>query len=321
MSAFPISLFDQQAVATTKLTVLSMGLGQESTALLLKYIYDQDFKKRYVGDGDFIVIFSDTGNEFPQTYAHGEKVKELCKKHRIPFYWLTPDMGFHGPTWPSLQGQFERNRRVFSKIFPKSCTDNLKIKPFHRALDAHIGKTYQLPHGHGMRGHTSFAKYYGKINVWIGFAKGEESRMRTEPFTEKYKQVAINHIYPLIDLGMGRKECQEYIKECGMEVPIPSNCMMCPFLLEQEIVYLHRFHPETLEQWAKYEADKIEKDRLKGHPDEKNLGVWGRWIKDENRAFLLKDALRVALEKYGEWSDEQLIEYRWSHGHCVSSKY
>ena len=84
-------LFSLDTSDAAKLTVLSMGLGQDSTALLYKYAYDAEFRMHYAPN-DFLVIFSDTGNEFDETYRHLEHVKAFCKLQDIEFVHLTADM-------------------------------------------------------------------------------------------------------------------------------------------------------------------------------------------------------------------------------------
>ena len=56
----------------------------------------------------------------------------------------------------------------------------------------------------------------------------------------------------------------------------------------------------------------------------KNLGVVGKLHKEGQRkgqAVTLLDVLEEAKEKYPNVTLEQLQEYKWSHGHCVASKY
>ena len=51
----------------SNLTVLSMGLGQDSTTILFKIVFDAEFRARYAPE-KLLVLFSDTGNEHPFTY-------------------------------------------------------------------------------------------------------------------------------------------------------------------------------------------------------------------------------------------------------------
>ena len=177
-------------------------------------------------------------------------------------------------------------------------------------LESYIGQQYNLPI-RKKQALTLFAKKYGKIHVLVGIAKGEEKRM-ADPSKEpqKWKRESITTVYPLVDMGMDRGECQRSIASFGYEIPLPSNCILCPFLSEIELVWLHRFMPADYHDWVEIEKNKFEKFADKG---EKNYGVWGKKP--------LPVVLEQSLAKYGHYTDEQLHEYKMSHGHCVASKY
>ncbi len=301
------------------LVVLWVGGGQDSTALLYLLIHDGNFREKYIGDADIICIMSDTGNEYPETYLYVETLKKASLKNNIPFYFIKASMGYHSQAWQSLQGQFERNDRVMSVAFPKTCTSNLKINVCYNFLQDYIKSKYGFE-SKGKRVFYEYEKHFGKIRTIIGFAKGEENRRAVKPQVEMFPELIkenrpvwmrknVEHIYPLIDLGLDRKGCQNLIEGFGYEVPMPSNCMFCPFQNEAEIVYLHRFYPAKWAEWVAYEANKLKKDAgIKN-----NLGVKG------NKT--LSQFLEAALVKYGSWTDEKLKDYKFSHGHCVKSKY
>ncbi|WP_137887671.1 hypothetical protein [Pseudomonas sp. 2FE] len=131
-------------------------------------------------------------------------------------------------------------------------------------------------------------------------------------------------IYPLIDLGMDRAACQQYIASQGQIVPPPSNCRSCPWLSLEELEYLRRFDPAHLEVWVELEAAKLEKHRDKENLIvttangttkivNKNYGVWG--------VDPLPKKIAQAKEKFSDWTDARLREYRMSHGHCVATAY
>lgn len=315
---------------TRPTVVLFFGGGQDSTDLLYRYFYDAAFRQRYVGDAHFLVIMSDTGNEYPGTYSHVRQIKAFCERNSIEFYLITTEMGYHGKTWPSLQGQMERNHNVMGVAFPKSCTDNLKIKPCYRFLADWLTIRYGFPVG-GIKAFYLYKALFGKLTTWIGFAKGEESRVASKPrplnpalqvptdwlfavppvasHIPKWRQLCVTHIYPLIELGINRQGCQEHIAWLGHTVPFPSNCMMCPFQREVEIIYLYRAYPQEWERWVEREKAKLAKFK-----DKKiNLGVMGK--------LTLEEYLENALVKFGDWSMDRIKEYRFSHGHCVLSAY
>ena len=296
-----------------KLTMLSFGGGQDSTAILYKYIHDAKFRAAYAPE-DFIVIMSDTGDEHASTYKHVNFIKQLCNDHAIPFVFITEDMGYHGK-WGNLRSQMRRTNTIFSKAFPKSCTDRLKIVPIYNYLEDHLHAAYDAVVSNGRKkGYKEFAAAYGQIDVLIGFARGEEKRLNDPAkanMLPKWQQASINKVYPLVDLGMDRQDCQDYISCLGYIVPTPSNCVLCPWMSEIELLYLYRFHRSDYEEWVVLEQNKFDANT---HMEEKNLGVWG------SRAGL-PEWLKVAIKKYGHMSDTELQEYKMSHGHCVASKY
>lgn len=292
-----------------KLTVLSFGGGQDSTTILYKILFDKRFRKKYAPE-DLIVVMANTGNEHPETYSHVTKINKLCLGHGVLFKLL--DFRYTPKSWSKgLIDFYESGNRVGSKAFPKTCTDNLKIKPIYNYLEEYIHTQYKTEKFGRKRAIKEFAKNYGKIDVLLGIARGEEKRVSTnEESPHVWMKQSINKVYPLIDLQMNREDCQGYIKSIGVEVPIPSACIICPFMNDIELLYLKRFQPYWLDKWIELEANKIEANK---HMGDKNLGVWGKKLLPEK-------IIDVGL-RHGHMTDEEVREYRMSHGHCVKSKY
>lgn len=292
----------------TELTVLSFGAGQDSTALLYAYASDEGFRVRFA-PGRFLVVFSDTGDEHPATYQHLQYVERFCREHGIEFVHLKPEMGFHSPLWRDLRSFYRRTGTCGSKAYRKSCTDNLKLKPIYRFLETYLGEHYGVPVGR-KRGFYEFARRFGPVRMLIGLAAGEESRVAgSDPHPWRAKTV--EKVYPLIELGWDRAACQAFIRKAGHPVPPPSNCMLCPYLSLQELLWLERFYPDDYREWVEIEVMKFQK--FSHLPAEKNLGVWGRK--------LLPAKLEEAKRLYGHLSDADLHEWKFSHGHCVGSRY
>lgn len=343
---------------TAELTVLSFGGGQDSTTILHMIEHDELFRKKYA-HGRVLVIMSNTGNEHPETYAH---VERIAKDTTLEFVLIDPEMGYHHPNWWDLETRYTSNNSIGSKAYPKTCTDNLKLQPIYKFLEDWIEKEYGFT-SNKKNGFKEFAKHYGKINMIIGIAAGEEGRMvasveletdykkfmqdaaddrelakiialekkeakeRGEKWTgtkSKYtpaswKTAAINMSYPLVALGLDRAGCQEKIAELGFSVPPPSNCIMCPFMDDVELIWVERFLPKDFEKWCELEQNKIDANM---HAGESNFGVWGKFDKKAGKTFTLRDALAAAKDKHGHnLSDEFLEDYKMSHGHCIMSKY
>lgn len=290
--------------------MLSFGAGQDSTALLYKYVYDTEFRAEYA-PGRFLVVCSDTGDEHLETYQHIAEVKVFCREHRLEFHHLTTDKGYHKGDWTSLRGFYNAKKTVGSKAFPKTCTDKLKLVPIYNFLEEWLGKEYGVAVGR-KKGFYEYAKKYGKLRVIIGIAAGEEKRVGGIDSTI-WRERTVEKVYPLITLGMDRKKCQDYISEVGHKVPVPSNCILCPFVSEQELVWLYRNQPNDFNDWVRIEQNKL--DNNTHLPKDRNLGVWGKAGKN------LRHILEEALEKFGHWTLNELNDYKMSHGHCVASKY
>lgn len=317
--------FDPLAVKAEgpELTVLCYGCGQDSTTLLYRYALDEEFRRKFAPNR-FLVLMAETGDEHPATYEHLAFTKEFCKQHGIEFVHITPEMGYHSQNWQSLRGFYRAMGCCGSKAFPKTCTDRLKLQPIYKFLEDWLEGQYGVAAGK-KKGYVDFARRHGRIRMIIGIAKGEESRM-ADPSqeTQLWKRHAIEMSYPLVELGLDRAGCQAYMKEVDLPCPPPSNCILCPFLSEIELLYLYRFMHADYLDWVEIEAVKLAKNShmnavevtdKKGRIKtvNKNYGVWGEKT--------LPQKMKEVLEKYGTMTDEQLRDYKMSHGHCVASKY
>lgn len=218
---------DLFAPTSNQLTVLSFGAGQDSTVLLKMYLEDKLFRQKYAPN-DFLVVMSDTGDEFPQTYKHVEQMQSECEKHGVEFVFITSDMGFHGGDWQSLRGFYRAKNTIGSSAFPKVCTDRLKINPIYKLLEQWLSQKYGVKCG-DKKGIREFAAKHGKVKMILGIAAGEEKRMSdasTNP--RRWYRESIETVYPLVELGMDRSACQKYLHQSNLYV-IPSNCMSCPY--------------------------------------------------------------------------------------------
>lgn len=84
----------------------------------------------------------------------------------------------------------------------RQCTQRWKIVPMRKWLQANRN---------------------GKVETLLGISLDEFQRMRDSDV--KY----ITHSYPLIDMRMTRLDCVNYLQRNGVEVPVKSSCVFCPF--------------------------------------------------------------------------------------------
>lgn len=317
--------FDPKAIKAEgpELSVLCYGAGQDSSCLLYLYALSAEFRAKYAPNR-FLVVLAETGDEHPATYEHIAFTKVFCLQHGIEFVHITPDMGFHGTNWGSLREFYNTKGTCGSKAFPKTCTSRLKLDPIYKFIENWLGQNYGVNVGK-KKGYVEFARKFGRINMLVGIAKGEERRMANPvEETNLWKRHSIEMSYPLVDLGLDRAGCQKYIKSVDLPLCPPSNCKICPFLSEIELLWLFRFLPEDYADFVRIEAVKLAKNRhmeavevtdKKGKVtiQNKNFGVWGRKT--------LPQKMEEVIAKYGHMTDDQLHDYKMSHGHCVASKY
>ncbi len=141
----------------------------------------------------------------------------------------------------------------------------------------------------------------------------------------------IDPFNPLFARGMERQARMDLLESKCLHV-MPYNCGCCPFLRREELEYWGRFEPEALADWVGMDAAKLEKYRDRESvivtdkdgspkrnrdgsikPATKNYGVFG--VKP------LPVKIQEAAERFSEWSDARVREYRYSHGHCVATVY
>lgn len=327
----PVQLaFDVGQHLFARLCVLSYGVGQESSALLMMYRYSAEFRERYVPDGRLLVIFCDTQDEHEETYAYLAEAKRFCAEGRIPFLHITGDQGYHTGHWgEGFVGQYRATNTVGSVAFPKSCSEQLKIAPFYKALEAWVAREYGLGAPKNKQAFYRYARLYGPLRVLIGFAAGEEKRVsrattpdaslrqRRRTATARRKTPparwmlrCIERVYPLIELGMTRVACQEYIRAVGHTIPLPSLCRHRPFTTLRELLWRWHADRPSVEEWFELERAKLEANR---HMGDKNYAVF--------KTMTLPVALEVAYRRYGHLSFAELDALRMREGHCVGTRF
>lgn len=292
------------------LTVVSYGGGQDTTYFVHRLCVDPAFRAKHIA-GKLLIVGSDTGDEHPHTYQNIERVKKLCALHNIEFHWLTNDMGYHREAWKTLTHQYIKNSSCGSAAYQQTCTDNLKVKVVDRFVESWIKSRYGYT-GTKKRAFYQFYTSQGPIRLILGFAAAEEGRTSAgNKFDAKWKRDTVQRYYPLIIDGTSRQDCINYLEAADWTV-FPSNCMRCFYQSLPEILWLYRNYPAKFNEWVAIEKAKIDKYAASGF-EGKNFGVYGKKT--------LSEKLVQAIEQFGHLTDDELNEYKYSHGHCIKSKY
>lgn len=219
--------------------VISTGSGQQSTALLVLAAR---------GEIDFrTFLFANVGDdsEQPETLRYIEEyAKPYAASHGLELVELQR-IGRSGARRGEVRSLLADLERPESKSIgipvhmtgggpgTRQCTDRYKIKVIADEL-ARRGATEDNP-----------------ATVGIGISLDEIHRANNR------RRIAHERVvYPLLDLGLRRTDCQRIITEAGLPIPPKSACWFCPMKRPTEWHELRRTQPELFERACALE-DKL----------------------------------------------------------------
>ncbi len=110
----------------------------------------------------------------------------------------------------------------------RQCTGHWKINPLRRWLQANRNGE--------------------PVELWLGISTDEWQRAKDADV--QY----ITHKFPLLDMGMSRADCLDWLKAHGLPSPGKSSCVFCPFLNKKSWEQMKR---ENGSDWA--EAVRVDK--------------------------------------------------------------
>jgi len=211
--------------------VLSLGAGQQSSALLLMSAAGLLPKLD-------LVVFADTQWERRVVYDHLEVISSRARDAGIRVERVTV-----GNLRESAVGDFVP-MPVFGKrdghrvVMRQMCTVDWKIVPIRRAIREAAGPLAGLT-----------------VELWLGISLEEMFRMKPSPVNY------IEHTYPLIDMRWTRQDCVSYLASVGISDPPRSSCIACPYKSVGEWRAMKRDAPD---EWA----DAVDFDAsLRSRPD------------------------------------------------------
>lgn len=195
------------------LNIISLGAGVQSTTMALMAAHGE------IGPMPDAAIFADTQAEPKAVYEHLAWLKTVLP---FPVYEVTA-----GNLWKSastVRRTRDGQRSYIKTAIPvfmvdglrrgrgqRHCTLDFKIKPVNRKVRELAGLRRVL-------------KKHGTIaDVWIGISADEAARAK--PNTLTY----LRSRWPLLDLGMDRFDCLDWMAAKGYPTPPRSACTFCPF--------------------------------------------------------------------------------------------
>ena len=198
--------------------ILSLGAGVQSSTLALMI----ERGELPMVDG---AIFADTLGEPKEVYDWLEwlETKLSYPIHRVSFGDLKQD------TLDSAKGigqykfltipVFTTNSMTKKKgLLRRQCTSNYKINPVNQKVRELLG----LKKGQHRKEGTN-------VEMLMGISYDEMFRVRTNQI--KW----ITNVYPLVDLKIQRKDCEEWFSN---KVPPRSACTFCPYKTNTEWLHL-----------------------------------------------------------------------------------
>lgn len=117
----------------------------------------------------------------------------------------------------------------------RRCTGDFKVQPILRKLRELV----ELPR----RGREGIY-----VNEWMGISVDEAHRMKVS------RESWIHKRYPLIDSGISRQACLEWMKQHGYPKPPRSACIFCPYHSDAEWERLRREEPEEFQKAVEFEG-------------------------------------------------------------------
>ena len=237
------------AAALPKLRILSWGAGVQSTALAEMSI-SRDFDLPLLD----AVGHSDTQWERHATYKTVEFYSERWRKMGTTVEIVTngniQELGaakhIHIPFWTENGGPLRRECSFKFKITP--------IKRLARRLAGYHETKPPFPPA-------------GSIEQWIGFSWDEWHRMKRHPRTPQYMVMR----WPLIELKLTRRDCEDYLAAKGLPVPIKSSCIGCPYRRASEWLDMQQNSPVEFAQAVAF--DELNRHNpLDGRHNKRNPG-------------------------------------------------
>lgn len=225
------------------LTILSLGAGVQSTALLI-----------LAARGDLpkldAAIFSDTGWEPKAVYEHLDRLeREVAQPAGIPIHRVTsgnirndaldPDHRF------ASMPLYILNKDGSPGMTRRQCTSEYKLKPIKRQVRQMLGYPHptRVPNG-----------VYAE--QWIGISTDERDRA-IDKDTLELKTGGLRYSrnrYPLLELNMSRDQCRALLTATGFGSTPKSACIGCPFHTNAQWRDLRENHPAEFADAVEFDA-------------------------------------------------------------------
>lgn len=217
-----------------RIDVLSLGAGTQSSAMLLMAAHGDLPKPDYV-------IFADTGWEPQIVYDWLEKLQNYVKPYGIEIITtsagnIREDVLRNHPIGKRVASMpfYTKDKDGKKGIVMRQCTMEYKIAPINKKVRELLG-------------YKPRQKVRETVHMWRGISTDEIVRMKPS----KIKWIV--HEHPLIEKGMDRQDCIQYVLEKMGELPPKSSCIGCPFHNDEMWLWIKNNFPSEWREAVEFD--------------------------------------------------------------------
>jgi 3'-phosphoadenosine 5'-phosphosulfate sulfotransferase (PAPS reductase)/FAD synthetase len=269
---------------------VSYGMGVDSTAELV------GLQQR--GIRPDLILFSDTGDEKPETYAYLEVINEWLEEVGFPQVQVVRYEPTRAP-YSTLEGQALANHGMPAPAFGghHTCAIVFKRDVLNKALKLWAMGRAAIASGKRIRKAIGYADttedrtrstkafaFQAKMRAEVKSGKGVAKKTGA-PLASHWEAENCDLWAPLQDWGLSREDLPALIESAGLPVPPKSACWHCPVSKLGEVMDLKRNHPDHYGRAVAIEENYQNGPNYKvSKPGQPGTGLgmtwaWG-WIRD-----------------------------------------
>jgi hypothetical protein len=258
------------------MNIISYGGGVNSTAMIIGLSERVTIHR---------ILFSDTGGEYPHTYAFIDMFGAWLAAHGLPDITMVHCIDKTGARL-TLEDECLSSCTLPSIAYGyKKCSLKHKIAPQDKACNNDPNCKADWASGR-------------RVHKYIGYDAGETRRIEHAAPIDVMNRKYENH-YPLYEWAWSRAECEAAIARAGLPIPKKSSCFYCPSAKKKEIQSLWEDYPHLFER-----AVTIERNAAANLTKLKGLGRSWSW-ESYRAAFMRAKAFEGEQLTFDDFIDPQ----------------
>jgi len=243
-------------------TILSYGMGVESTAILVRWL--EDASVRPCPLHELVVITAQTGDEYEDTRMDIEAyVLPMLRRHNVRYVQVARRghsqadgivvlSDTRQPQRLFLEGGYKLSDELRAAgTVPQFggehiCSLKFKAWVIEQWMAQHLAEPVRHAFGYNAAESKRVAKSEAAQAKRIAFGFNAEERKRIDR-AASYDSPLRQSFYPLVEWGWTRQDCIDYLRQKLGVTWRKSACVQCPFnSLTDDALARHREHPEQV---------------------------------------------------------------------------